>query len=124
MSMKFKLAYGSKGNIESAIEAGTIDGGDLVVTTGREMAFIDSSNGINYIKARLELFDTEDDLATYLETEAVYTGEIVGVMTDDGSYEYRVIGATTEEDEEGNTTTTYTADSALSTSSDDTVIEF
>ena len=53
MSMKTKVGYGNKADIETAITGQTLDSGDIVFTKDtNEVAFIDSENTPHFMKSR------------------------------------------------------------------------
>ena len=55
MSMKTKTGYGKKTGLNAAIEAGTIDSGDIVFTSDtEELAFIKPGNKPMYVKSRTQ----------------------------------------------------------------------
>jgi hypothetical protein len=77
--INFKLAYGNKDNIATALSSGKIDEGDLVVTTSGELAFVKPDGTVMYIKSRIPVFDTQEEADAYLASDAAYEGEIVSV---------------------------------------------
>jgi hypothetical protein len=95
--INFKLAYGNKDNIAAALASGKIDEGDLIVTTGGELAFIKPDGSILYIKSRTPVFETQEEADAYLASDAAYEGEIVSVK-DSTTGVYVPTVATSDED--------------------------
>lgn len=83
---KFKLGYGNKQNIQSAISEGLLDGGDLIITKDtREFAFIkpDSENTL-LVKSRVEVFDSLTDAEEYVASDtSAYAGEPIIIKIND-----------------------------------------
>lgn len=82
---KFKLGYGKKEDIWSAISKGLLDGGDLVITKNtKELAFITpSKDEIMFIKSQIGSFDSIEDAEKYASSDAsAYEGELITVVGD------------------------------------------
>ncbi len=82
---KFKLGYGKKEDIQTAINKGLLDGGDLIITKdSKELAFIPPSNDkILFVKGKLESFNSIEDAKNYANSDSsAYEGEIITVIGD------------------------------------------
>lgn len=93
-----KLGYGNLGNIDSAIEAGKLDGKDLVITKDTsELIYIRDDNTKQFIRSKRLLFDTVDAAVTALNAATdTYAGQDVGIKDADGKYRaYTVQNGTT-----------------------------
>lgn len=82
MSMKTKVAYGNKTDIETALTAQTIDSGDLIITKdSEELAFVKPDNTAMFIKSR----STQDYTLNGTDLGALKDGETIpeGTSIDD-----------------------------------------
>lgn len=90
---KWRLGYGDESAIVSALEAGKLDGADLIVTKDtKRIAFVKPSDkSILFVKSKLETFDSIESANEYLTTDkSVYVGELISVLVDDKYRTYRV----------------------------------
>lgn len=90
---KWRLGYGNESNISSAIEAGKLDGSDLIVTKDtKRVAFIrPADKSVLFSKSKLETFDTVDAANTYAESDvSAYAGELISVLVNGKYKTYRL----------------------------------
>lgn len=93
---KWRLGYGNESNISSAIEAGKLDGSDLIVTKDtKRVAFIrPADKSVLFSKSKLETFDTVDAANTYAESDvSAYAGELISVLVNGKYKTYRLQAA-------------------------------
>lgn len=88
---KWRLCYGNESDIVPAIEAGKLDGADLIITKDtKRVAFVRPDKTVLFTKAKLETFDSIESANTYLTTESVYVGELISVLVNNKYKTYRV----------------------------------
>lgn len=93
---KWRLGYGDEGKILSAIEAGVLDGADLIVTKDtRRFAFVrPSDKSVLFGKSKLETFDSIEEANTYAASDkSAYAGELISVLVNDKYKTYRLQSA-------------------------------
>lgn len=93
---KWRLGYGNESNISSAIEAGKLDGSDLIITKDtKRVAFVrPADNSVLFSKSKLETFDTVEAANTYAESDtSAYAGELISVLVNDKYKTYRLQSA-------------------------------
>lgn len=94
MASKYsKLGYGNYENIDSAVEAGTLNSKDIVITKDTsELIYIKDDNSKQKIKSRVSTYDSEDDAITQLNEQAdTYAGQPVAIKNNVGEYEAYVV---------------------------------
>lgn len=91
-NQKMKFGYGNENRIQSAIDAGKFDGGDLILTKDtHRLAFVDTASiEPFFVKSQLEKFDSLDAAENYLTTARVYSGELISVKVNGKEKTYRV----------------------------------
>ena len=90
---RWRLGYGNESAIAAAIEAGVLDGCDLIVTKDtKRMAFIrPSDNSVLFAKSKLEQFDSEELAKEYAASDlSAYAGELISVLVNDKYKTYRL----------------------------------
>lgn len=90
---KWRLGYGNESNISSAIEAGKLDGSDLIITKDtKRVAFVrPADNSVLFSKSKLETFDTVEAANTYAESDtSAYAGELISVLVNGKYKTYRL----------------------------------
>ena len=93
---KWRLGYGNESNISSAIEAGKLDGSDLIITKDtKRVAFVrPADNSVLFSKSKLETFDTVEAANTYAESDtSAYAGELISVLVNGKYKTYRLQSA-------------------------------
>ena len=95
---KYKLGWGEESKITSAIQNGSLDGGDLIITKDtKRIAFIDPNEDVvHFLKSRLISFDNLTDAQSYASTsKSAYAGELITVLVDGKQKTYRLQSAET-----------------------------
>ena len=90
---KFKLGYGNEANINTALAAQTIDGGDLVVTKDtHRFAMIDpNTDEVIYIKSKNPTFTSMETAQQYAKTDvSAFAGELIIVVEDQEMKTYQL----------------------------------
>ena len=88
---KWRLGYGNESAIVPAIEAGKLDGADLIITKDtKRIVFVRPDKTVLFTKSKLETFDSIEFANTYLTTESVYAGELISVLVHNKYKTYRV----------------------------------
>ena len=88
---KWRLCYGNESDIVPSIEAGKLDGADLIITKDtKRVVFVRPDKTVLFTKAKLETFDSIESANTYLTTESVYAGELISVLVHNKYKTYRV----------------------------------
>lgn len=90
---KYKLGFGAESNIQSAIENGILDGGDLIITKDTQrLAFVRmDDNSVMFVKSNLNTFDDVDSASNYaLNNTSAYAGELISVKVGDKYKTYRL----------------------------------
>ena len=93
---KFKLGWGEESKISSAIQAGLLDGGDLVITKDtKRLAFIDSNDqSVHFIKSKMLCFNNLEDAQSYASSnKSAYAGELISVLVNNKQKTYRLQSA-------------------------------
>lgn len=87
--MKWKVGYGAKDDVASAIEEQTLDSGDFIITSDtEEMGFVKPDGTAMYIKSRPEIFISLSQAQEYIASGAgtVYAGQIIIAKLEDEKY--------------------------------------
>lgn len=90
---KWRLGWGNEGNILSAIEAGILDGSDLIITKDtKRVAFVrPNDEGVLFTKSRLETFDNLSKAQEYASSDvSAYVGELISVLVNGKYKTYRL----------------------------------
>lgn len=84
-----KIGYGNYENISTAIENGTLDEKDIVITKDTsELAYIRDDKSVQIIKSRLLRFNSLEEANTKLNKSSdTYAGQIINIQNSgDGKY--------------------------------------
>ena len=87
--MKWKVGYGAKDDVASAIEQQKLDSGDFIITSDtEEMGFIKPDSTVMYMKSRPEIFISLTQAQEYIASGAgtVYAGQTIVVKLEDEKY--------------------------------------
>lgn len=89
MAIYSKLGYGDYNNIDGAVEAGTLNGKDIVITKDTsEFIYIRDDNTKQAIRPRVLTFDfvTEANAALNAE-QSTYAGQLIMIKDQNGKYQ-------------------------------------
>lgn len=88
-----KFGYGQKGNINTALSNGKIDGCDVVIASDTaEIVFIRSDGSQYTLRSRIKCFNNIVEALNQLNSASdTYAGQPVGILNEDNKYDMYIV---------------------------------